>query len=405
MFEKKSLFLIVFGIAFFVVSLGMKGALRAEAAGEIYCSTSWAPADPCISNAEDCVVCSGFVSTCTVNAPNFNQFTVLVNNFTSCSSGIDYCQTASCPNDNASFSEGDLCTVRILDDATVVASSNSHWDKSEGVCVECLGSKQFAVCGKSAGLYLSTLGSCTGVSIGNNKLDNACDAGVVPQCDEKAVGDACSPPVGGTCSATGLCIIAPSALSLTVSANPSAIEVNGTSTITFLVTKEGNPVESATVEDITVTGGFVDATSCVTDVNGECAVIYTAPAVAGLYGVNAAKATKAGETDSGPAGVVITVSSLPIAPCGPESGVLCNPVDNASNFYDVIFIAIRYLLSLIALITLLFIVISGIKYLTSFGNEEKMRSAKGGLASAVFGLVLVLMAYAILEVIIKILSS
>jgi len=91
--------------------------------------------------------------------------------------------------------------------------------------------------------------------------------------------------------------------------------------------------------------------------------------------------------------------------CGPALGIACNPVDNASDFYDVIVIAIRYLLSLIALITLLYIVISGIKYLTSFGNEEKMRSAKEGLASAIFGLALALMAYAILEVIVGILNG
>ncbi len=203
----------------------------------------------------------------------------------------------------------------------------------------------------------------------------------------------------------GACEAASGALFLTISADPLIIEVNGTSTITFLVTKEGNPVELATVENITATGGFVSVTFCATGADGKCAVIYTAPPIAGLYGVNAAKATKLGETDSASAGVVIKVLSLPIAPCGPEIGVLCNPVDNASDFYDVIVIAIKYLLSLIALITLLFIVISGIKYLTSFGNEEKMRSAKDGLASAVFGLILVLAAYAILEVIIKVLSS
>ncbi|MDP2788552.1 MAG: hypothetical protein Q8O46_00660 [bacterium] len=208
-----------------------------------------------------------------------------------------------------------------------------------------------------------------------------------------------------TCDAlTGACAVS-NVLFLTASANPSAIGVNGTSTITFTVTKNAVPVNGATVEDITVTGGFISATSCTTGASGECTVTYTAPAIAGLYGVNAAKATKAGETDSGPAGVVITVLSPPIAPCGPQIGVLCNPVNNASDFYDVIVIAIRYILSLIALITLLFIVISGIKYLTSFGNEEKMRSAKDGLTSAIFGLALALMAYAILEVIIKILSS
>lgn len=95
---------------------------------------------------------------------------------------------------------------------------------------------------------------------------------------------------------------------------------------------------------------------------------------------------------------------LPPDACGTALGLFCNPVDNASDFYDAIVIAIKYLLSFIALVTLFFIVISGIKYLTSFGNEEKIKSAKDGFTSAIFGLVLALMAYAILEVIVKVLN-
>lgn len=280
--KSKNLFLIFFSILFFVLSFWANGALRAEAAGEIYCSDSWAPGNPCISNAEDCVFCSGFVNTCTVNAPNFNQFTVLVSNLASCSSGNKYCQTASCPSDNASFSEGDLCSVRILNGASVVTSSDSHWDKSEGKCVQCLGNQQYAVCGGTAGLYLSTLGPCTGMSTYNNKLESACDAGVSPACDEKAVGAACSPPAGGTCSATGLCVASGT---IVVVPSPNTITKDSAATIEFTTTVAAVATSGVSV---TITGPGINA-NCTTGATGKCSVTVTANAV-GSASVSATKA-------------------------------------------------------------------------------------------------------------------
>jgi len=289
----------VLAMAVLVAGFLASQAPKAEAAGEIYCSTSWAPSDPCISNAEDCFICSGFVSTCTVNAPDFNIFTVFVNNLANCSSGNEYCQTAKCPNDNASFSEGDSCTVRILDSGNVVASSNSHWDKSEGKCVQCNGNKQYSVCGSVAGLYLSPLGACVGASAFDNKLDFACNAAVVSQCDEKAVGDACNPPVGGTCSAAGLCVAAGA---LTVVANPNTIVVSTLSSVNFTVTAAAVAVSGATVS---VSGSGVSG-NCTTNASGQCAISVTATAV-GNVNVTAAKA---GYTDG-----TTTITVNPAAAC------------------------------------------------------------------------------------------
>ena len=92
--------------------------------------------------------------------------------------------------------------------------------------------------------------------------------------------------------------------------------------------------------------------------------------------------------------------------CGPALGIPCNPLDGTvSSISDAIIIVIKYLLSIIGIITLIFIVISGIKYVSSFGNEEKMKSAKDALYSSALGLALALMAYVILEVIVGILNG
>ena len=94
------------------------------------------------------------------------------------------------------------------------------------------------------------------------------------------------------------------------------------------------------------------------------------------------------------------------AQCGPAVGIPCNPLDGTvSSIPDIIIIVIRYLLFIIGIITLIFIVISGIKYVASAGNEEKMKSAKDALYSSAFGLALALMAYTILDVIVGILNA
>ncbi|MDF1498243.1 MAG: hypothetical protein P1P85_02725, partial [Patescibacteria group bacterium] len=91
--------------------------------------------------------------------------------------------------------------------------------------------------------------------------------------------------------------------------------------------------------------------------------------------------------------------------CGPSVGIICNPNPTIRTLPDAIIIVIRYLLSIIGIITLTFIVISGIKYMASGGNEEKMKSAKDALYSSAIGLALALMAYGILEVIVTILNA
>lgn len=94
------------------------------------------------------------------------------------------------------------------------------------------------------------------------------------------------------------------------------------------------------------------------------------------------------------------------AQCGPALGIPCNPLDGTvSSIPDAIIVVIKYLLSIIGIVTLIFIVISGIKYVTSAGNEEKIKSAKDALYSSCLGLALALMAYVILEVIVGILNG
>lgn len=94
------------------------------------------------------------------------------------------------------------------------------------------------------------------------------------------------------------------------------------------------------------------------------------------------------------------------ATCGSALGIFCNPlVGKVDSFAEAVIVAIQYLLSVIALISLLFLVFAGIKYLVSFGSEQKMTEAKKAFFSAGSGLIIAVMAYAILSIIYQILNS
>lgn len=104
--------------------------------------------------------------------------------------------------------------------------------------------------------------------------------------------------------------------------------------------------------------------------------------------------------------IIFLATEIAYGQCGPALGVPCNPLaGTVGDIPEAITVVIRYLLSVIGIVSLAFIVISGIKYMISAGNEEKMKSAKEALYSSVFGLALALMAYTILEIIVEILNA
>ncbi len=92
------------------------------------------------------------------------------------------------------------------------------------------------------------------------------------------------------------------------------------------------------------------------------------------------------------------------ATCGTGVGVFCNVI-SVDSLAGAIILLIGYLLSIVGILSLFFIIIGGVKYMLSAGNEEKMKSAKDTTYSAGLGLAIALMAYGILEVLNTILQS
>lgn len=93
-----------------------------------------------------------------------------------------------------------------------------------------------------------------------------------------------------------------------------------------------------------------------------------------------------------------------VADCRIVKGLFC-PITAYTETTKVIIVIIQYLFSVIALLCLLFMVIAGIKYITSAGSEERITSAKNSMTSAAYGLIVAVMAYAILFIINTILNE
>jgi len=78
---------------------------------------------------------------------------------------------------------------------------------------------------------------------------------------------------------------------------------------------------------------------------------------------------------------------------GPES--IEDVIENVTN----------WVLGIAGSLAVLFIIISGIRYITSAGNQAQHEAAKKNLTSAIIGLVIILISFVIVQVISRVLTS
>jgi len=78
-----------------------------------------------------------------------------------------------------------------------------------------------------------------------------------------------------------------------------------------------------------------------------------------------------------------------------------SPEDNGASLEDSIGIIVNILLFLLGAIAVIMIVIGGIRYATSNGDQSAITSAKNTILYAVIGLVVAIMAYAIVNFVIQ----
>lgn len=86
-----------------------------------------------------------------------------------------------------------------------------------------------------------------------------------------------------------------------------------------------------------------------------------------------------------------------ICPPGTFSG-LCNiRLDKDSNIFGNI---ITILLILAVVVCLIFLILGGIKWITSAGDEQKVKSARSHITAALVGMVIAFLAYGLVSVIV-----
>lgn len=71
----------------------------------------------------------------------------------------------------------------------------------------------------------------------------------------------------------------------------------------------------------------------------------------------------------------------------------------------IVYIITRILLPLTGLVSLIFIIIGGFRYITSAGNDEAAESGKKMVTNAVIGMIIVIVSYVIITVVYNALKS
>ena len=86
-----------------------------------------------------------------------------------------------------------------------------------------------------------------------------------------------------------------------------------------------------------------------------------------------------------------------VNPC-PQSGQftkLCNL--NANNIGAIIGAAVEFILIIAVIIALFFLILGGIRWITSGGDKAKVESARGTIIAAIIGLVIAFLAFFVLS--------
>lgn len=81
------------------------------------------------------------------------------------------------------------------------------------------------------------------------------------------------------------------------------------------------------------------------------------------------------------------------------------PANVQTDLIQVMMNITNYILGVVSMIAVLMIVYSGLMYLTSGGNDDAVENAKRTLSNAIIGLIIVGLAYAIVTVVVFVITS
>lgn len=83
----------------------------------------------------------------------------------------------------------------------------------------------------------------------------------------------------------------------------------------------------------------------------------------------------------------------------------CTPTAGSSQVLCILQKVLNFLLAIAFIVAVIFLIIGGFRYVVSQGNEESLEKAKGTITNAIIGIVVIVLAYIILQLIFGVVNS
>lgn len=90
--------------------------------------------------------------------------------------------------------------------------------------------------------------------------------------------------------------------------------------------------------------------------------------------------------------------------CDPNNPQYCNPLGETETIENALLRMVQAILGIIGTLALLILIVAGIMYITSAGDENRMKKAKAIISGTLIGLVIALLALSLLQVLVDILN-
>ena len=101
---------------------------------------------------------------------------------------------------------------------------------------------------------------------------------------------------------------------------------------------------------------------------------------------------------------ILPLLSLAQGAGGRNPAAFANPLGNINTVQDLLARVIRWILAISAVITLAALVVGGLKFILALGDENKLKEAKSILFWSIAGLVLIVLAYLIVQMVVIVLG-
>ncbi|KKQ95002.1 MAG: hypothetical protein UT66_C0015G0012 [candidate division CPR2 bacterium GW2011_GWC1_39_9] len=101
-------------------------------------------------------------------------------------------------------------------------------------------------------------------------------------------------------------------------------------------------------------------------------------------------------------GMITMLLSIPVIVSAVDTGIV---MVKWNNIYDFLQFIVKTMLSIAAIIAVIFLIIGGVRYVVSAGNTDSVEGAKNTILYAVIGLIVIMLAWFIVTAVANIFGS